>query len=93
MGEPKKSKSIQLLAKEYGINQEAATLNQVRLQKAFLDGAKAAFKESAEHCVCERFKTPGFDYGERHEKLGEPEQGKRWLTVEDLAARKLRMLN
>lgn len=38
-----------------------------------------------ESCLCERFKTKGFDYGEIHPKKGRPNIGSRWNTPEVLA--------
>ena len=36
-----------------------------------------------DHCVCDR-NVPGFDYGERHAKLGKPKAGARWFTPSDI---------
>ncbi len=37
-----------------------------------------------EHCLCERYSVHGFDYGERHRRLGRAGAGKRWSTPRDL---------
>lgn len=43
-----------------------------KLEKMLID-----IKES---CLCERFKTKGFDYGEDHKRMGKPEFGARWVA-------------
>lgn len=35
-------------------------------------------------CLCERFKTKGFDYGQKHRLLGPPDMGARWNTPKAL---------
>lgn len=35
------------------------------------------------HCLCTR-NTKGFDYGEKHKKLGKPNAGARWLVPKDI---------
>lgn len=42
-----------------------------------------ALEHAKDFCVCERFKTEGFDYGETHPRQGKSEAGKRWLTPKD----------
>lgn len=44
-----------------------------------------ALEEVNRHCVCDRFKTKGFDYGEAHPLMGKPKAGARWLTPQDIA--------
>ena len=41
-------------------------------------------KKMADHCLCERSQF-GFDYHEKHERLGLPKSGSRWLTPNDIA--------
>lgn len=44
---------------------------------------RRALEHTNEYCLCERFKTPGFDYGEEHRYRGKAGAGKRWLTPKD----------
>jgi len=37
-------------------------------------------------CLCERFKTKGFDYGQKHPQKGVCEAGSRW-TIPSVMAR------
>ncbi len=46
--------------------------------------AQEALEHTDKFCVCERFKTPGFDYSETHKRQGKPGIGKRWLTPRDV---------
>lgn len=50
-------------------------------------------------CLCERFKTKGFDYSQKHPYLGKCDGGQRWLTpavmargIEDVISEKTRSL-
>lgn len=44
-----------------------------------------AVQFTRDYCVCERFKTKGFDYGEEHKRMGKPKEGARWITPQDKA--------
>ena len=45
-----------------------------------LEEADEALDYVEEACLCERFKTKGFDYHEKHKYMGKCESGKRWLS-------------
>ena len=51
--------------------------------EARLEGADKVIEQVQNHCLCER-NSYGFDYHEKHRKLGPPESGKRWLTPVDM---------
>lgn len=53
--------------------------------RAKLEKAKEGIKKMEQHCLCERFATHGFDYGEKHLKLGAPRLGARWHTPPAIA--------
>ena len=40
-------------------------------------------------CLCERFKTKGFDYGQNHKRMGKCDAGGRWITPRDKAKQAL----
>lgn len=61
-----------------------AANNAVALAKA-LKIMSEALEDIEKHCLCERFETKGFDYGELHLRLGKPGVGKRWITPSDVA--------
>lgn len=42
--------------------------------------AREALQKVSDSCLCERFKTKGFDYGEKHPHLGNPPMAERWNT-------------
>lgn len=50
---------------------------------------RGALKHTEEFCLCERFKTNGFDYGETHRYMGAPKTGSRWLTPRVVATQAL----
>jgi hypothetical protein len=49
--------------------------------------------DAHKHCLCARFETKGFDYGEEHRTLGEPDLGARWLTPRDIIDIRYKMRN
>jgi hypothetical protein len=49
-----------------------------------------ALRRIQDHCYCNRLK--GFDYGEKHPKLGKNPEGNRWLTPSEIATRALLLL-
>lgn len=51
--------------------------------KELLDKVNGGLVKITEACLCERFKTKGFDYHETHKRLGKAGDG-RWLTPRDL---------
>lgn len=53
--------------------------------KAKLEKAKETIKKMDQHCLCQRFVTFGFDYGEIHERLGKPKAGARWHAPSDIS--------
>jgi septal ring factor EnvC (AmiA/AmiB activator) len=52
--------------------------------EARVEKAEQVIEQVQNHCLCER-SSYGFDYHEKHRKLGPPESGKRWLTPVDMA--------
>lgn len=61
--------------------------------KAKLDLAVEALKFTKEMCLCRRYKTEGFDYGETHRKAGKAGMGERWLTPQDKVIYALSKIN
>ncbi len=52
---------------------------------AEVKASRSCIQAMRKQCLCSRFTTKGFDYGEEHKHLGKPKQGSRWLTPTDLA--------
>lgn len=73
------------------INETSRALAHAQAEIKILNTALQRIENS---CLCERFKTDGFDYGEDHKKLGKPSSGCRWLTPLDIiqAAKTSRMV-
>lgn len=67
--------------------QSTLTALQAKLEKAI-----EALKLAKEHCLCERFKTKGFDYQQNHTNLGKPRGGSRWNTPKDIIEEALKEL-
>src|SRR4051812_25876718 len=73
------------VCKEYdGLERERDQLRAENLQM------RKMLVDCSDHCLCERFKTKGFDYGEEHFLLGKPKPGARWRTPRDMIAIKLK---
>lgn len=47
---------------------------------------RTALEYVKDACLCERFKTKGFDYGQSHPVLGKAGAGQRWWTPPDEAS-------
>ena len=52
-----------------------------------------AVEHTNEFCLCERFKTMGFDYNEDHKNKGRAKMGGRWLTPRDVTKSALAAIN
>lgn len=69
------------------VPQSTLTALQAKMEKAI-----EALKLAKEHCLCERFKTKGFDYQQNHTNLGKPRGGSRWNTPKDIIEEALKEL-
>lgn len=70
-----KDKAIDILHSQISILQTANKALQARVEKL-----ERAIKHAYEFCLCERNEPVGFDYGEKHPRMGKPGMGKRWTT-------------
>lgn len=67
---------------------QASALNVVKKIKE----ARDALAHVQKLCVCERFKTKGFDYREVHPNLGKADSGSRWTEPREFIAGALKDL-
>ena len=58
------------------------TDDSIRLQSE-ITRLRGDLEKASEHCLCDR-SLPGFDYSEKHKRLGMPRSGARWLTPRDI---------
>lgn len=50
------------------------------------ENLKTAVKHTYDFCLCKRFRTKGFNYGETHPRMGKAGVGERWMTPCDICA-------
>lgn len=67
--------------------------NESKTLKAQNKILRDAVEHTNEFCLCERFKTMGFDYNEDHKNKGRAKMGGRWLTPRDVAKSALAAIN
>lgn len=86
--EARRDAEIKRLTDEFYQREHQASLiveskERIAVLERALDRAVEALEFVDELCLCRRFKTKGFDYGETHEKVGKAGVGERYITPKD----------